>query len=103
MFAPYLEGVQVPHYHPIISYLALLWDEMPDKEQFYNSIRLKDIATKCKEATFLKEYNEFSQEDLTGFVAQQIAPEDRWWLRPDALGEVEMDGDAGTLHGLFGY
>ena len=103
MFAPYLEGVQVPHYHPIISYLALLWDETPDKEQFYNSIRLKDIATKCKEATFLKEYNEFSQEDLTGFVAQQIAPEDRWWLRPDALGEVEMDGDAGTLHGLFRY
>ena len=32
MFAPYPEGVQVPHYHPIISYLTLLWDEMLDKE-----------------------------------------------------------------------
>ena len=38
MFAPYLEGVQVPHYHLIISYLALLWDETPDKERFYNTI-----------------------------------------------------------------
>ena len=95
--------MQVPSYHPIISYLALLWDETPDKEQFYNSIRLEGIATKCKTATFLKGYDEFSQADLTGFIAQRIAPEDRWWLRPDALGEVETDGDAGTLHDLFRY
>ena len=95
--------MQVPHYHPIISYLALLWDEMPDKERFYSAIRLEDIATKCKEATFPKGYDEFAQADLTDFVVQRIAPEDRWWLRPDALGEVETDGDAGTLHDLFGY
>ena len=103
MFAPYPEGVQVPHYHPIISYFTLLWDETQDKEQFYNTIRLEAIATKCKEATFPNGYNEFSQADLTGFVVQRIAPEDRWWLRPGALGEAETDDDAGTLHGFFGY
>ena len=51
--------------------------------------------------TFPKGYDEFSQADLTGFVVQWITPEDQWWLRPAALGEVETDGDAGTLHDLF--
>ena len=86
MFDPYPENATVPMIHPIIGYLASLWDVTPNKNQFFDAIDLEDIAAACKAKEPLKNYEEFQLADLTSFVNDRICPEQRWWLQPAALG-----------------
>lgn len=103
MYDPYPHGVTVPHFHPLIEYLATLWDNTPEKENFYDAISFKEIAAKCAEKPHPPGYDEFSKSDLTSFVNGRVPPERRWWLRPDALGVVDGDGDAGTFSNMWQY
>src|ERR1700744_668223 len=98
MYDPYPEGVRLPLFHPIIGYLARLWDATVDKNEFYDAINLSEVAAKCGEAKRMKGYDEFKVPDLSPLVKDQIQPEHRWWLSPAALGMEGGDGDAGASH-----
>ena len=99
MFQPYPddEKVRLPQYHPIIEYLATLWDTTDEKEELFNNINISTIAAMCAEKTFPKGYEHLSTPDLTPFINGRIPPEQRWWLQQAALGVVDADDDAGTL------
>ena len=99
MFQPYPddEKVRLPQYHPIIKYLATLWDTTNEKDQLFNNINLSTIAAMCMEKTFPKGYEELSTPDLTPFVNDRIPPRQRWWLQQAACGVADADDDAGML------
>ena len=82
MYNPYPHGVKVPQFHPIIEYLATLWDNTLEKENFYDTINFKEIAAKCAEKPHPPGYDEFLKSDLTSFINNQVPPEQQWWLRP---------------------
>jgi hypothetical protein len=96
MYDPYPDGVKLPLFHPIIGYLARLWDATMNKNEFYDAINLSEVAAKCGEAKTMKGYDEFKVPDLSPLVKSRIRPEHRWWLSPAALGMEGGDGDAGT-------
>ena len=99
MFQPYPNDkkVQLPQYHPIIEYLATLWDTTDEKEELFNNIDVSTITAMCAEKTFPKGYEQLSAPDLTPFIKDRIPQEQRWWLQQAALGVADADDDAGTL------
>ena len=98
MFQPYPNDkkVQLPQYHPIIEYLATLWDTTDEKEELFNNIDVSMITAMCAEKTFPKGYEQLSTPDLTPFVNDRIPPEQRWWLQQAALGITSADNNVGT-------
>ena len=98
MFQPYPDDkkVQLPQYHPIIEYLATLWDTTDEKEELFNNLNFSTIAAICTQKNFPKGYEQLSTPDLTPFVNDWIPPEQRWWLQQAALGVTSADDDAGT-------
>ena len=98
MFQPYPDDkkVRLPQYHPIIEYLATLWDTTDKKEELFNNINFTTIAAMCTEKTFPKGYEQLSTPDLTSFINDRIPQEQRWWLQQAALGVADVDDDAGT-------
>ncbi|KAN0134639.1 hypothetical protein V8E53_007424 [Lactarius tabidus] len=90
-----LSGTPRPQYHPLIKYLAELWEATSEKTQVFNDIQLRDIVWACE--GLAKQHPEtmklYTKANLTALVSR-IPAQNQWWLPPLPLPDPDAESDA---------
>ncbi|KAF8262888.1 hypothetical protein EI94DRAFT_1742251 [Lactarius quietus] len=111
VFQLYPPGEEVPKYHPILGYIARLFDDNGDRKAALMSFDFSEVSRLC--AANAKSTSDrasvFNQPDLSGLVPQ-VPYEHRWWLPPmhkvsddatmDDLAFDDADGEGGDAPDL---